>query len=185
MNKISRTKQALLDRLDEALSNMYHNAKLHIPMSIDDPDGKFFSFLMDQGELELEYIRDGLGCDDKYWQKQAKLGFSSPNERNAWLVSRIVEYGKIYSWGRGGATLAPINLIIQRGGGSFRIKDSSYFEDMSNEDLTDMIQVLEAFNSYIEDWNSSESIRALYDQFLEYEAENAIEEDDLCPTCGK
>lgn len=185
MNKISRTRQALLDRLDEALSNMYHNASFHIPMSIDDPDGNFFRFLEEEGSRQVEYIEDGLGCDDRYWQKQAKLGFSSPNEREYWLISRIIEHGKLYSWGRSGATLAPKNLIRQRVGSSFSIKDSSYFEDMNNRDLTDMIQVLEAFNQAVEDWNSAENIKALYDQYLEYMAENVIEEDDLCPTCGK
>lgn len=178
---ISRTKQALLDRLDQALSNIYHNATLHIPMSIDDPDGKFSEFVSEAGSREIEYIEDGLGCTGAYWRKQTKLGFTD-NERYFWLVARITEFGNIFQWGRGGRTVAPKNLINMRGGGSFSIKDSSYFEDMNNADLTDMIQVIEAFNDYIGKWCSSDNMKACYDQFLEYQEENIVEP---CPTCGK
>lgn len=178
---ISRTRQALLDRLDRALSNIYHNATLHIPMSIDDPDGKFSEFISEEGSREIEYIEGGLGCSNEYWKKQTKLGFAH-NERYFWLVTRITEFGELFQWGRGGRTVAPENLINSRGGSYFRIKDSSYFEGMSNLDLTDMIQVIEAFNTYIEKWCSSENMKALYEQFLEYQEENNLE---VCPTCGK
>lgn len=180
-----RVKLALLDRLDSALKDMYHNATLHIPMSVDDPDGRFFEYLTEAGSETIEYIEDGLGVTSKGWKKQERLGFTH-NERYFWLVSRITEHGKLYQWGRGGRTVAPDDLVTSRGGGNFRIKDSSYFEEVSNADLTDMIQVIEAFNHYIETWCSAKSIQSLYDSYLECEAE--LEADrlaHLCPTCGK
>lgn len=180
-----RVKVALLDRLDSALKDMYHNATLHIPMSVDDPNGRFFEYLTEAGSQDIEYIEDGLGVTSKEWKRQERLGFSH-NERYFWLVSRITEYGKLYQWGRGGRTVAPNDLVNQRGGSGFRIKDSSYFEETSNKELTDMIQVIEAFNHYVESWCNAKSIQSMYDSYLEYEEE--LEADrvaHLCPTCGK
>lgn len=180
-----RVKLALLDRLDSALKDIYHNATLHIPMSIDDPDGKFFEYLTESGSREIEYIEEGLGTSHKEWKKQERLGFTH-NERYFWLVSKITEYGNLYQWGRGGRTVAPDNLVNQRGGSGFRIKNSSNFEETSNADLTDMIQVIEAFNHYVKTWCGRESIQSTYESFLEYEEEREADRvAHLCPTCGK
>lgn len=180
-----RVKLALLDRLDCALKDMYHNATLHIPMSIDDPNGKFFEYLTEAGSWEIEYIEEGLGTSRKEWKKQERLGFTH-NERYFWLVSRITEYGKLYQWGRGGRTVAPDELVNQRGGSGFRIKDSSDFEETSNSDLTDTIQVVEAFNHYVKAWCSAKSIQSTYDTYLEEIEERESERiAKLCPTCGK
>jgi len=178
-----RVKLALLDRLDSALKDMYHNATLHIPMSIDDPDGKFFEYLTEEGSRTIEYIEEGLGTSCKEWKKQERLGFTH-NERYFWLVSKITVYGNIYQWGRGGRTVAPDRLVNQRGGSGFIIKDSSDFEEASNADLTDMIQVIEAFNHYVETWCSAKSIQSIYESFLE-DMEEITRVINLCPTCGK
>lgn len=178
-------REVILDRLDEALKDLYHNATPHFPMSIDDPDGRFFEDFCERGSWEIDYISEGLGLTPNCWKKAIKLGFSH-NERYFWLVSRIPEYGKLYQWGRGGRTVAPSQLIKQGGGSSFRIKDSSYFTDNSKAELVEMIQILEAFNHYVKKWNSQESILSMYSDFQEQEAEREAERlANLCPTCGR
>jgi len=182
-----RVKIALLERLDNALSDMYHNASPAWCQEIDDPDGRFFEFMCEQGSWTIEYIQEGLGHTAKGWKKAEKLGFLH-NERFYWLVQRITEYGELFQWGRGGRTVAPKNLVLHRGGGSFKILNAQEpeFENMSNADLTDMIQVLEAFNTYVENWNSRESMLSMYKDFQEQEAEYEAERlANLCPSCGK
>lgn len=181
-----RVKLALLERLDNALKNIYHNATLHIPMSVDDPTGEIFNEILECGSMEIEYIEEGLGLTAREWKKAVKLGFSH-NERYFWLVSRITEFGKLYQWGRGGRTVAPERLINQRGGLGFRIKDSSYFDEVSNADLTDMIQVIEAFNHYVETWCSAKNILELVRDIQEQidQREDREVALNLCPTCGK
>ena len=180
-----RVKMALLDRLDNALKNIYHNATLHIPMSVDDPTGEIFNEILERGSMEIEYIQEGLGLTAREWKKEEKLGFSY-NERYFWLVSRITEFGEIYQWGRGGRTLAPDALVNQGGGSRFGIKDSSYFEETSNADLTDMIQVIEAFNLYVETWCSAKNILELVEDIQEQIKDREEERlASLCPTCGR
>lgn len=178
-------RELILDRLDSALKDLYHNATPHFSMDIDDPDGKFFEDFCERGSWEIEYISEGLGLTPKEWKKAIKLGFPH-NERYFWLVSRITEYGKLYQYGRGGRTVAPCELIKLGGGSNFRILGSSYFESASKADIVDLIQVLEAFNHYVERWNSQESILDMYKDFQEQEAERELERvANLCPTCHK
>ena len=157
-------KDRILPRLQEALEDLYHNATPK-NYSILDTE-QMWELFQDLASQEIDYIREGLGLTPKNWQDEVRKGFTH-NERYFWLVQRITEYGKLYAWGRGGRTLAPDQLISQRGGGAFKIKGNSEFTDMSNADITDMIQVIEAFNKYVKDWNSSESIKAMMEQCLE------------------
>lgn len=154
MNKENTAK--LYDRLDEALQNMYHNATVHIPFDLDLENNEF-DYLLEDGSHAIADLQNALKTEDKHWKKQIKLGFTD-NERYFWLVQRIVEYGTIYSYGRSGATLAPNHLVSTRGGSSFRIKDSSDLE-LTRQEVTDLIQILEAFNKYVRDWNSAENVR--------------------------
>lgn len=66
---------------------------------------------------------------------------------------RITEYGKLYSWGRGGRTLAPDGLVLQRGGSAFSLKSDC--NERSIADCIDLIRVLESFNAYVESWCKS------------------------------
>jgi len=67
---------------------------------------------------------------------------------------RITEFGKLYAWGRGGRTLAPDNLIRQRGGGSFSIKED-YCDDMPIGAVVDLIRIVESFNRAVNAWCDS------------------------------
>ncbi len=167
MDNVSRAKSALLDRLDVALRDLYHNATPHLPSVDDHQCSELYSQFELWSEWEFRYVQtDLLGCTKDYWAREAKRGFTH-NERYYWLVTRIVEFGKLHTWGRGGRTVAPLQLVDSRGGGYFRIKGADYFTDMSNAALTDMIQVLEAFNKYVKDWNSLENLTALWQDYLD------------------
>lgn len=170
MTEFGRVKKALLSRLDDALTNMYHNATPSYPNDVEEGD-HFDEWLSDVGQREIEYIQDGLGVLPETWKKYKRMGFP-PQERYYWLVGRITEWGKLYQWGRGGRTLAPEDLVKTGGGSSFRVKDSDYFEDMSNADLTDMIQVVEAFNKYVETWN-----KGIPEMWKEEKEERKTDED--------
>lgn len=166
---ITRTKKALLTRLESALNNLYHNATPHYPSGMpQELWDNFQDWFNNQAEFEIEYIQDGLGCSAKEYKKAQRQGFTH-NERYFWLVQRITEFGKLYTYGRGGRTLAPNDLISQRGGSGFSIKRADSFEDYSNERLTDMIQVIEAFNDYVEKWNSKENLQSMYNEDLQYQ----------------
>lgn len=165
----SRTKIALLNRLDKALRNLYHNATPHHPSVPDKLWNAYWDSFNFWAECEVDYISDGLGGTNKEYEKERKKGWPNKGEREAWLVSRITEFGKLYTWGRGGRTLAPNGLINMRGGSSFGIKSACTWDEYSNEHLTDMIQVIEAFNDYVQRWNSKENLARMWQKECQHE----------------
>jgi hypothetical protein len=167
MENIGRTKKALLERLERALRDTYHNATPHHPLMPDALAEDYWASFNDWASLEVDYIREGLGMTASEYAKAKKLGWPCKGTREAFLVSRINDYGKLYTWGRGGRTLAPDGLIHQRGGGSFSIKGHKCFIEYSNEALVALIQTLEAFNSYAERWNSKENLAYMWREYCE------------------
>lgn len=161
-------KQAIANRLDAALCDLYHNATPHYPsLDTEQAQEQFQSWFEFAASNEIEYISDNLGCTQKEYDRQVKLGFQA-NERYFWLVSRITEYGKIYQYGRGGRTLAPQQLVSRNG-------RSETEQDLNAADSIEMIQILEAFNHYVAQWNSKANIKAMW-------KEEVIE---TCPGCAE
>lgn len=159
-------KQAIKDRLESALQDLYHNATPHYPsLDSEAAQNKFNECFEFWASQEIEYISEGLGCLPKTWAKEARKGFTH-NERYFWLVQRITEYGKLYQYGRGGRTLAPSQLVNSRG----RVLS---IDDISISDMVDMISVLEAFNHYVANWNSKANLLALWQDQI----------DNDCPGC--
>lgn len=72
-------------------------------------------------------------------------------QRNNALWERITDYGKLYQYGRGGRTLAPDDLIKQRGGSSFSINEE-YADELSATACVELIRVVESFNRVVSDW---------------------------------
>lgn len=72
-------------------------------------------------------------------------------QRNDCLWETITDYGELYQWGRGGRTLAPKDLVSQRGGSSFSIRED-YTDEMQPAALVDFIRVVESFNRYVGAW---------------------------------
>lgn len=160
---VSKTKTKLLDRLEQALLDIYHNATPDHCYKYDESlSDTYWDWFTEQAGFELEHIRDNLGRMSKEYQKELKK-FQS-KERYFYLVSCINDFGDIHTWGRGGRTLAPNRFINTRGGSSFSIKNIEEFVDCSNEDLTHLIQVIEAFNQYVTDWNKQENIAYMWEE---------------------
>lgn len=166
MKTANKTK--LRDRLDAALCNLYHNATPGcVSLDSEQAQEAFQNWFSFAASCEIEYIQDGLGRTAQDWLKESKTGFQA-NERYFWLVSRITDYGKLYQYGRGGRTLAPSQLVSRSGR---PIQE----QDINLADATDMVMVLEAFNNYVEDWNKSENLAAMW-------KEEIIQ---TCPGCAE
>lgn len=84
---------------------------------------------------------------------------------------RIGEFGKLYTYGRGGRTLAPDNLASS--GVYWNLKEN-YFDDSTIADCVDAIQILESFNAYVTSWCAS--VPEMWrEQFEELKAEENAE----------
>lgn len=70
--------------------------------------------------------------------------------RNDARWENISEYGGLYTWGRGGRTLAPDGLINSRGCG-FSIRED-YADEMQPAALVEFIRDIESFNRYVLAW---------------------------------
>lgn len=178
-------KQALRDRAENALLNLYHNATPSWPQFANDKEAKiFWDWLHDQASFEIEHLNGGgvYGSNEsmkKYFMgkyasdKAGRYAFRRYLKNKAWEQEKyarhelITEYGKLYTWGRGGRTLAPNGLIRQGGGSSFSI-DTSKAEEASYADLTELILIVEAFNAYVEAWN-----KGIPEMFKEWANDNA------------
>jgi hypothetical protein len=159
---MKRTKEALIARLQDALGNLYHNATPQHPHAPDALGDDYWQWFNDAARYEIEYISDGLGNSCAEYAKERRKGWPHKGERNAWLVSRITDYGKLHTWGRGGRTLAPDKLVRQRGGSSFSIANAEDYSEHSNAGLVEMIEVIEAFNAYIVSWCSRENLEYMW-----------------------
>ena len=168
---MTSTKEKLSSRLDCALRDLYHNATPNHPSVPDALCDSYSSAFNAWAECEIEYIQDWLGRTPSEYKKEARKGWPNKGEREAWLIASFIEDngGKLYTWGRGGRTLAPPGLINQRGGRSFSIKSADSFSDYSNEALTLLIQQIEAFNSYVEVWNSRKNLAYMWRDWCETE----------------
>ncbi len=93
-----------------------------------------------------------------------------PMARGDAYWERITDYGKLYTWGRGGRTLAPDDLIRQGGGSSFGIRED-YADELPIRDVVHLIRVVESFNSYVQAWCES-----VPEQWAELERERKREE---------
>lgn len=163
-------KEALLRRLDLDLRNLYHNASPWHPDVCKELWDDYNAWFEDVAAREVEYIRDGLGSTEKEYAKSLKGGCKT--ERYYYYVSQITQYGNLYTWGRGGRTLAPNDLINTRGCSSFSIKDADDFNEKSKEYTIQLILTLEAFNHYVREWNSKKNLQAMW----EYEIRDRMSE---------
>jgi hypothetical protein len=151
-------------------------------------------WLQGYAENELEYLTDGgPRLSEKRARKYAAEkypgdSFLAEKKRQKWVIHctrdespedacydrpfRILDYGKLYQWGRGGATLAPDSLIRTHGGSSFSIKKSDHLDGDGINRIVDTILILEAFNAYV---NLVCSKKAVQDCYNEAESEKIVE----------
>ena len=117
------------EKLKTELERLYHNATLR---------GKLFTESDYESDLYQSYL------DDYVQMEFSDIKYNVPN---------ILKYGKVYSYGRGGRTVAPENLIKSRGGSSFSIKSVEDLEDSFN--LEELTKDLKKFNDYVTSWCNS------------------------------
>lgn len=160
----SEQRELVIARLETALENVYHNATIDYP-SLDDDDlfsADFEGWL--QGEVESAF--DNIQSYDKWgsnrrsvfckrWGQQEipKKYVRRSNLLNPDRLYGINEYGPIYSYGRGGRTVAPEQWTNRHGGSSFSIKKA---EDMTDrwtyDSVVQLVLLVEAFNAHVEDF---------------------------------
>jgi hypothetical protein len=189
-------KQALRDRAETALLNLYHNATPSWPQFTNDKEAEiFWDWLADQASFEIEHLNGGGAYGDnesmkKYFMRKHSSEAASryafrrylrqkgAEQSKYALYERITEYGKLYTWGRGGRTLAPVELIRQRGGSAFSI-DTSKAEEANHANLTELVLIVEAFNAYVEAWN-----KGVPEMFEDWAQDNAeLFSDELEEEC--
>jgi hypothetical protein len=173
----AKQRELVCDRLEDALKNVYHNATPRHPWNDQDVPGApdYWDWFCDQASMEIDYINDRLGEWDgrqykgqsdfdyrkakrlSYFPRRMAYGVVSELERQyaPLLDGTLQRYGKVYSWGRGGRTVAPKDWIRTRGGGSFNVCTAKDFNHISYEDKIDLIRTIEAFNDYVEKWNKN------------------------------
>jgi hypothetical protein len=83
-------------------------------------------------------------------------------ERNDARWEEICEYGQLYQWGRGGRTLAPADLYLDRGGFGGTGPNEGIPDDLTIRDCIDLIRIVESFNAYVRQWCSLENISYMW-----------------------
>lgn len=89
----------------------------------------------------------------KWFKSYGTIPRRADTTRNNSQWERITEYGKLYQWGRGGRTLAPVDLVRQGGGSSFSI--ATDVSEKSISDCIELIRIVESFNRCVESWCKS------------------------------
>lgn len=132
----------LIDLLENELQNLYHNATL--------------SYVSTDSDFEADLLEQSVNERCQYEISDLKYTFPE-----------ILEYGKVYQWGRGGRTLAPIDLIRQRGGSSFSIKNVDDL-DLDYWSMKKLYKTLKKFNQLVNQFcqnvakDELERIREMY-----------------------
>lgn len=136
----------LITALESELENLYHNATLSGKLSCE-------------SDFECDLVQDLINqeCLDAI----ADLKYTYPE---------ILKYGEVYQWGRGGRTVAPQNLIKQKGGSSFSIRKIEDL-DLSAIELRRLYKTLIKFNRLVSEFCSS-----ITDSTIEFVRESYAEE---------
>jgi len=135
-----------------------------------------------QSELERTYhnatLKSKLTCDSDYEcdlvEEQVRFECKDAIQNIRYEFPAILNYGKVYTWGRGGRTLCPEGLIIQRGGCSFRVKSVEDLE-MTYHELRTLLKVLTEFNDKVESFCNTVTDSAI--EFIREEYAEQIEKN--------
>lgn len=116
------------------------------------------------GKLKSEkarryYIAKGLRGRDEERARCNSLDSRVTLTNAMW--ERITEYGALYSYGRGGRTLAPSDLVNDRGP-SFGMRQEAAC-DMNMESCVELIRIVESFNAHVAAW-----CKGVPEMFAEY-----------------
>lgn len=147
----------ILARLERALHGVYHNASLHsFYFNVDEsPLLPVDSFVYHKADWEIEYLRERAKCTGEGELHKYKLKSGKFRAGHLIVDSDLLhglDTSKVYSYGRGGATVAPAQWM-RRYGCSDGVKraDDESFDNMGIPALTLLVQQVEAFNQYVRD----------------------------------
>ncbi len=183
MNKWN--KEAVRNRAENAIADLYHNATPSYPYCESESEfANFESWFSSAAEFEIEYMQGG-GANGNHSECHIMLSRTAANrltsesarlyyvrkgmramrlERAKFAPwERITEYGRLYQYGHGGRTLAPDDFVKQGGGSQFGMLAD--FDDLPIADVVEIIQIVESFNSYCAAW--CESVPAMWKESRE------------------
>lgn len=156
-------RQRLVSRLETAFQNIYHNATLGYWKAPEDCKDFFSSelqweILQDHFSWIVDEINDTSGHDHDYIEQ---------------YIAR--DYGKVYTYGRGGRTCAPKSWIHTGGGSTFNVSMPET-DDLSRTAILRLALDVEAWNEYVKAECSSENIAEILGQAYA-DAKEANEEE--------
>jgi hypothetical protein len=181
-------------RAQRAVQNLYHNAtpllwNVNTRGLGDDLAQSWFN---EAAHDVIEWLNDGGGYGRDYvrtlnhpanrkanpkahaYYVRWKTRTMRADQDKGGLYERITDWGKLYTYGRGGRTLAPCDLVRERGGSSFSMRED-FFDDQSMDLVTDAIRAIEAFNAFCEQWCSAENLQQMFDEANVADVEEAAE----------
>jgi hypothetical protein len=183
-------RQALEERLNRAARRLYHLATPDYPRDFGPFAEDFEEWLGREGSDAIDWLNDGGPYGRDYYatlSADCNAGrYLSPFARRRYVQKGTAEYrrdldanpylravemfGKLYTWGRGGRTVAPDGLVKQHGGSSFSLRTDAG-EEMNAERLTEAVRVAESFGDWVAQWNAG-----VPEMWAEYSASRAAEE---------
>jgi hypothetical protein len=168
-------REAIRERARDAIGRLYHNATVTYPRDVPDQYQDYFEgWFGETARWEIEYFQDGGAYGPDYRATLAapcNAGKLKSEKARAYYIrkglrdmnrerdtcarwERIGDYGTLYQWGRGGRTLAPDDLIYQRGGSAFSCRED-YADEMPIASCVALIQTVESFNATVHAWCKS------------------------------
>lgn len=123
-----KNKEILIDKLNDEIQNMYHNARWDwVECESDYESDLLESILNEEASMDIQDLNEGLSDID------------------------MQDLGQVYSWGRSGATLAPEKLIKMKGGSLFAFIDALEL-DYTYEEMSSLLIKLTEFNRLVREY---------------------------------
>lgn len=165
MNKKAAQREAVHNRLTKALDSLYHAATPNYPDLQGAPfANEFDQWFEDACTSAIEYLNHYY--EYTFDKKAAKQGWHDPlwdladygtsresvREDTRKLGQPTYRYVvRVYTWGRGGRTCAPLAWVNQHGGSRFSMKDAGDFELCYAKQI-ELLRCVEAFRVYVKEF---------------------------------
>lgn len=159
-----RNKLKLLNRLNHAIADMYHNATPKRPSVSDSLFEEYLHQFEFWASAEIDYIHQGFGLSDKELKNPSPstTSFDYKAQLLYWLTQN---YGELVCEGRGGRTVCPSRLEPTR---VWQLE--KYPLEINMEEATRLTLAVEALNEYVKLWNSESNLTDLWRQWCDSQA---------------
>ena len=139
-------KAALLDALDRALVDVYHNATLYYG-SVDSEDERVLDYIEGSIAMSVEFELENI---------------NTPNQKGDRIEDRIVaQYGKVFCYGRGGRTCAPSAWMKYGRSSSSSVKEAEDYEECTFSYIATLLADVLAWNAYVASFCGRENMMEL------------------------